>query len=80
MTRKAFEALFSSYKDIFVYVVFYSVVIVCFALVGNQVIVIPDNIKFDDYTQNYGDLGKMIFTMYVLSSYDAYPDNQLPAI
>ena len=54
---------------------FYTVVIVCFALVGNQIIEIPKNIGFDDYTQNYGELGKMIFVMYVLSSYDAYPDN-----
>ena len=49
-------------------------------MIGNQIIIIPDNINYDDYTQNYGDLGKMIFTMYVLSSYDAYPDNQIPAI
>jgi hypothetical protein len=75
VTRKAFTALKASYQDILVYIFFYTIVIVCFAMVANQVIEIPESVKFDDFTENYGDLGKMIFIIYVMSSYDAYPDN-----
>lgn len=54
VTRKAFFALFSSYKDIFVYVFFYFVVVLGFALVGSQIVIMPK--EFDDLTQNYGNL------------------------
>ena len=37
-TRKAFEALISSSKDILVFIAFYALVIVGFAMVANQVI------------------------------------------
>ena len=39
--RKAFEAVAATYKDIFVYVFFYSLIIISFAIVANQVIEIP---------------------------------------
>jgi len=32
------------------------------------------------YTSNYRELDKTIFILYVMSSYDAYPDNQLVGI
>ena len=35
---------------------------------------------YDDFTGNYPELGKAIFIMYVLTTFDAYPDNQLVAI
>lgn len=35
---------------------------------------------YDNFTGNYPELGKAIFIMYVLTTFDAYPDNQLVAI
>ena len=78
--RKMFYALFSSYVDIFVYLIFYTIVILLFAIMANQFIVFPPNQKYDDFTGNYPVLGKSIFIMYVLTTFDAYPDNQLVAI
>ena len=59
------------------YVAFYSLVIICFAVIANQIIEIPEGTEFNRYTDNYGNLGKSIYIVYVLSTYDAYPDNQL---
>ena len=79
-TRKSFEALRNSYKDIIVYVAFYTIVILSFAIVANQIIEIPEGTEYDRFTENYTDLGKCFFIIYVLSSYESYPDNQLVAI
>lgn len=54
--RKSFQALFSCYKDIIVYLMFYAMVIVGFAIVGNQIIQIPAGTQFDNYKENYIDL------------------------
>lgn len=78
--RKAFEALLSAYKDVFVFLFFYTCVIVGFAVVANQIIQLPQDAGEDPYTSNYRQLDKTIFIMYVMSSYDAYPDNQLVGI
>lgn len=74
--RKAFQALLSSYKDIFVYIFFYTIVIVGFAVIANQIIQLPKDAGEDPYSSNYRSLSKTIFIIYVMSSYDAYPDNQ----
>jgi hypothetical protein len=47
---------------------------------ANQFIEIPKGTAFDDLNGNYGSLGKTIYIMYVLTTFDAYPDNQLVAI
>lgn len=47
--RKSFQALISCYKDIVVYLMFYTMVIVGFAIVGNQIIVMPPGTQFDNY-------------------------------
>lgn len=70
----------ASYIDIFVYAIFYVFIIVAFAIMANQFVEIPPNATYDDFTENYGALGKAIFVMYVLTTFDAYPDNQLIAI
>jgi hypothetical protein len=80
LTRKNFYAFVAAAKDIFVFLAFYALIIMAFAIVGNQLIVIEPNDKLDNYSQNYGELGKYIFVLYVMSSYDSYPDNELPAI
>jgi len=36
LTRKSFQALFSTYKDIIVYIAIYAVIILSFALMQNQ--------------------------------------------
>ena len=51
--RKSFSALLFSYKDIIVYLIFYSIVIFSFAVIGNQIIQI-DETTFDYYSENYG--------------------------
>lgn len=63
-----------SYKDILVLLVFYSAVVVIFAIIANQIIQIPRNQPYDKYNENYKELDKTIFIMYALSTYDAYPD------
>lgn len=78
--RKAFEALLSAYKDVLVFLFFYTCVIVGFAIVANQIIQLPADAGEDPLSSNYRELDKTIFILYVMSSYDAYPDNQLVAI
>lgn len=78
--RKMFYALLSSYKDILVYLIFYTIVIILFGIMANQFIEFPPNYKYDNFTGNYPDLGKSIFLMYVMTTFDSYPDNQLVAI
>ena len=73
-------ALFSAYIDIFVYLIFYTTIIIVFGIMANQFIEFPPNQVYDNYTGNYPELGKAIFIMYVLTTFDAYPDNQLVAI
>ena len=73
-------ALGSAYKDIFLCFVFYFAMIVIFAIIGSQIITTDPSVPLDPYVNNYSNLGRMIFIVYVLGTYDAYPDNQLPAI
>lgn len=77
--RRSFEALISAYKDFFMFIIFDSLVIVVFALIGNILIKVPETATVDEFTNNYNDLGHMIFNVYVCGSYDSFPDNQLLA-
>lgn len=38
----------------------------------------PQNV--DPYKNNYSNLSKMIFVVYVLATYDSYPDNDILAV
>lgn len=58
------------------YILFYTAVLFTFAIVANNFIVMPKDEEFDEYVENYGSLGRTIFTFYILSSYDSFPDNQ----
>jgi hypothetical protein len=85
--RKALIALLSAYKDILVYLIFFTSIIVGYSLLGNRALTFDPNYKdpnfpqnVDPYKTNYGDLVHMIFNVYVTSSYDSYPDNQILAI
>lgn len=80
LTRKSVEAFVSTYKDIAIFIALYSCVIVSFALVANQIVRFPPGWQFDRYSSNYPDFIKSIYVIYCLSSYDAYPDNQYPAV
>lgn len=51
--RKMFYALFSSYIDILVYLIFYTIIIILFAIMANQFIVFPPNQTYDKFTGNY---------------------------
>ena len=47
--RKLVYALFSSFADILVYVLFYATVLLCFTIMINKIIHIPEGTKFDNY-------------------------------
>lgn len=42
-----------SYKDIIVLIIFYSSIVVVFAIIANQIISLPPNIKVDNLSENY---------------------------
>jgi hypothetical protein len=79
----------AAYKDIFVFVIYYTLIIVGFAFLGSIVInydpsyVDPNYPNhpggYDTYQSNYNDFSKMIMQIYVLGTYDNYPDNQAPS-
>lgn len=78
--RKLVYALLTSYIDILVYALFYVTVIICFAVMANKFVRIEENADYDRFVQNYGELPRAIFLMYILTTFDSYPDNQLVAI
>lgn len=85
--RKCVYALVSAYKDILVYLIFFTIVVITFALIGSNILTINPNYvdpkypqAFDLYKTNYQDLGHMIFIVYVTATFDSYPDNQILAI
>jgi hypothetical protein len=45
--RRSFEALISAYKDFFMFIIFDSLVIVVFALIGNILIKVPETATVD---------------------------------
>jgi cytochrome b561 len=86
-SRKSFFSLASAYKDILVYLIFFSIIIIGWALVGSRGLTFNTNFldanfpqQVDPYKTNYSDLGKMIFIVYVSATYDSYPDNELLAV
>jgi hypothetical protein len=85
--RKSLFSLASAYKDVLVYIVFYSFIIVGWALIGCKTLTFdptyknPDYIQYmDPYKNNYSNLGSMIFVVYVTATYDSFPDNQMLAM
>ena len=86
-TKKIFISLVSAYSDILVFMVFFSIVVSGFALIGNRALTIDPFYKdptypktIDPYQSDYLSLGRMIFITYVTATYDSYPDNQLFAV
>lgn len=73
-------SLLSTYKDIISYLIFYGILIFGFAFAANQLVTLSPDVQVDEYMSNYGDLGKMSFLIYVLASYDAWPDYELKAV
>ena len=80
--RQTFFSMASAYLDIMVFITFFGIIIFFFALIGNRTLTYdpfyrdPTNpITIDPYVNDYLSLGRMIFSVYVLSSYDNYPDN-----
>jgi hypothetical protein len=80
----------AAYRDIFVFIIYYSLIILGFAFLGSVVINYDQNFvdpkypnypaKFDVYQSNFNNFQKMIMQIYVLGTYDNYPDNQTPSI
>ena len=85
--RQTFFAMISAHLDILVFVAFFGIVIFGFALIGNRTLTIdpffrdPKNpLTVDPYYNDYQSLNRMIFSMYILSSFDNFPDNEMFAI
>lgn len=85
--RKSLFALASAYKDVLVYLIFFSFIICAWALIGSRALTFDPNYidpnfpqRMDPYKNNYSNLGDMIFVVYVTATYDSYPDNQILAI
>lgn len=51
-----------------------------FSIVASQIINLPPGTEYDKFNSNYYDLGTMSFLIYVLASYDAWPDYELVAV
>ena len=79
-SRKAALSLLSTYRDIIAYLIFYGILIFSFAFAANQLVNLAPDVQYDEYMSNYGDIGKMSFLIYVLASYDAWPDYELKAV
>lgn len=85
--RKCLISLASAYKDILVYLIFYTTIIVAYAFIGSKTLTFDPSFVdpnfpqlVDPYRSNYTNLSSMIFIVYVTATYDAYPDNQTLAI
>jgi hypothetical protein len=85
--RKNMRGLASCYIDIISFMIFYWIIVVAFAVIGNKALLIDVNYKdpyqpmnVDPYKSDYLSLEKMIFITYIAGSYDVFPDNQMLAI
>lgn len=85
--RKIVYSFLSTYINILVYFLYFAIVILSFAIIGNKSLVIDPNLhdplypqNVDPYKTNYLALDKMILITYVTATYDAYPDNQILAL
>lgn len=87
--RKTFFSFISAYTDIIVYLIFFSIVICSWALIGSRALTFDPAFKdsnpkytqdVDPYKNDYSDLSHMIFVIYVTATYDSYPDNQILAV
>jgi hypothetical protein len=85
--KKSLLALGSAYKDIITFLIYYSIITIGFAFVGSLTITFDPNyvdqdypINFDELKANYNDLGRMIYQVYAVGTYDFYPDNQILAV
>lgn len=85
--RKMVYSFLSAYVDIIVYLLFFALIVVAFGVLGNKSLVFDPSYKdptypqnIDPYKTNYLELDKMIFIVYVASTYDSFPDNQILAM
>ena len=83
-------ALLGAYKDISVYLIFYTIIIISWAYLGSIVISYDSSfidpnypnqpVGYDLYASNFNSFTYMIMQQYALATYDNYPDVQIPAI
>ncbi len=85
--RKSFFALASAYTDITVYLLFFSIIICGWALIGSRSLTFNSSFRdpnypqtVDAYKNDISNLAHMIFVVYVTATYDSYPDNQIIVI
>lgn len=87
--RKTFFSFVSAYTDIIVYLIFFTIVVCSWALIGSRALTFDQDYKdpnpefvenVDPYKNDYENLSHMIFVVYVTATYDSYPDNQILAV
>ena len=52
-SRKTLYSLASTYKDVFVFLILYTLIIVLCGIIGTQLIVIPPEVTLDPFNDNY---------------------------
>ena len=70
----------SVYKDIIAYTVFYFTIILCFGILGTQLMSPLPGVSFDWFKENYDDVWQTSFLFYILASFDSWPDYQIVVI
>ena len=73
-SRKALNSLWGAAQDILAFVVFFMIIIAVFGIASAHIIVLPEGTVLDHFSQNFADMRTSVFLMYVLSTYDAWPD------
>jgi hypothetical protein len=74
------KSVTSAYKDIFAYFIFYACAIFSFGAIGSIIIRLPPGTQYDPMQSDYSNFFQMSFLLYVVSSYDTYPDYQMVAL
>lgn len=59
---------------------FYAIAIFSFGAIGSIIIRLPPDTPYDPMQSDYSNFFQMSFLMYVVSSYDTYPDYQMVAL
>lgn len=56
------------------YLFFYFTIIFGFGILGTQIIELPFGTQFDWFKNNYNHVGQSGFLLYILASFDSWPD------
>jgi len=63
-----------------VFFAFYWCFLAFYSFMGTEILAVDESLPHNNYSEEYTDLGKMIFIMFINASTDAYPDINFQAI